>query len=79
MKNLTKRQFEVMCLLDRDEWRVLDRPNAIVAGTLCKPFRPSGPRFVEAQTDLARTTTARVYRLTKDGAFRLKFEKDRQL
>jgi hypothetical protein len=78
MKHLTDRQFEIMTMLDTTEWKPLDRPNAIVAGNLCKPFRPDGPRYVESQVDLARTNSAKVYRLTKDGARRMQFEHERR-
>jgi hypothetical protein len=78
MKNLTARQYEVLSKLDAAEWRALERADAIVAGVLCKPFRAAGRRYVESQIDVARTNSASVYRLTFDGALRLKFEKARR-
>lgn len=77
MKALTTRQFEVMGCLDASEWRPLPRPDAIVAGNLCKPFRPAGPRYVERKDDPSRPS-AQVYRLTKNGALRIQFEKERR-
>ena len=76
MRELSRRQLEVLLLLDAAEWRPLERPDAIVAGFLCKEFRP-GARFIERQPDLKRSNSASLYRLTKHGKFRVRFEKDR--
>jgi len=82
VKSLTPRQSEVMGLLDGSEWRALARPDAIVAGHLCQPFRPEGPRYVERQTTPSLVNPGglvQVYRLTRDGVARLKYEEERHV
>lgn len=77
MKGLSDRQLAVLRLLDANEWRPLERTDAIVAGFLCKPVRPGGKCYVERQPDLSRSGSAQMYRLTKDGAWRMRFEMER--
>ena len=74
---LTPLQFKVLKKLRQDTWKVLQGSEAKAGTRLCNPVFSGGSRYAEKQPHPGNPSRIE-YRLTKDGAHRLKFEKERR-
>lgn len=80
MKHLTARQWEVLQQLD-EQWRVLDRNDAIVASTLTHAPRVGKDRelrLVEVTEAIVEERFRKMYRLTANGRARVRWEQERR-